>query len=112
MAKLKTRKCIVCGAEYEYCNNCRNHSSLPSWMAIYHDENCKNIMNISTEYMAGNLTKTEAKSQLDCCDLANKNKFKGAVATAVNEILSAKKPEKVVKEAEVNVEVEAIAKKS
>ena len=112
MAKLNTRKCIVCGAEYEYCNKCRNHSSLPSWMAIYHDENCRKIMNIATEYMAGNLTKAEAKSQLDCCDLANKNKFKESVAKAVNEILGVKKIEKITKEAEVKVEVEAIAKKS
>ena len=104
MARLKTRKCIVCGKEYEYCNNCKNHSSLPSWMAIYHDENCRSIMNISIEYMAGNLTKAEAKSQLDRCDLTNKNNFKESVVKAVNEILSTKKPEKIVKETEAKVE--------
>ena len=110
MAKLKARKCIVCGEEYEYCNNCRRYSSLPAWMAIYHDENCKNIMNITTEYMAGNLTKEEAKSQLDGCDLTNKAKFKESVAKAVNEILGVKKSEKITKEP--GIEIDAIAKKS
>ena len=100
----KTRNCIVCGKEYEYCGNCKAHSSLPAWMAIYHDENCKNIMNIATEYMAGNLTKAEAKSQLDSCDLTGKSKFKESVAKVVNEILASKKTEKSNKETETIAE--------
>ena len=95
MAKTKARKCIVCGKEYEYCNSCRTHSGLPAWMAIYHDENCRNIMNIATEYMAGNLNKAEAKMQLDSCDLKNKKDFKESVLNVVNEIYSTKKNTKV-----------------
>ena len=87
----KTRNCIVCGQEYEYCNNCKAHAALPAWMAIYHDENCKNIMTIATEYMAGNITKAEAKAQLDGCALSNKKSFKPSVAKAVEEIYSTKK---------------------
>ena len=90
----KTRQCIVCGVEYTYCNSCKEHASRPTWMAIYHDENCRNIMNISTEYMAGNLTKADAKSELDKCDLTNKKNFKESVIKAVNEIYTAKKASK------------------
>lgn len=89
-----TRKCIVCGVEYTYCNNCREHASRPSWMALYHDDNCRNIMNIATEYMAGNLTKSEAKSELDGCDLSNKKNFKESVIKAVNEICTTNKATK------------------
>lgn len=89
-----TRKCIVCGVEYTYCNNCREHASRPSWMALYHDDNCRNIMNIATEYMAGNLTKAEAKSELDGCDLSNKKNFKESVIKAVNEIYTTNKATK------------------
>ena len=89
-----TRKCIVCGVEYTYCNNCREHASRPSWMALYHDENCRSIMNIATEYMAGNLTKAEAKSELDGCDLTNKKNFKESVIKAVNEIYATNKATK------------------
>lgn len=102
--KIKKRSCIVCGKEYEYCNNCSQHSNLPSWMAIYHDENCRNIMNIATEYMAGNLTKAEAKSQLDGCDLTDRKNFKESVAKALNEILNSKKSEKIEKEPKAVVE--------
>ena len=87
----KTRQCVVCGIEYTYCNSCKEHASQPSWMAIYHDENCRNIMNIATEYMAGNLTKADAKSELDKCDLTNKKNFKESVIKAVNEIYATKK---------------------
>lgn len=94
MAKVKARKCIVCGKEYEYCNRCSSHTNMPTWMALYHDDNCRSIMNISTEYMAGNITKADAKSQLDNCDLTNKKNFKESVVRAVNEICATKKTTK------------------
>lgn len=95
MARIKTRKCIVCGKEYEYCNRCSSHATMPTWMAIYHDDNCRSVMNIATEYMAGNLTRAEAKAQLNNCDLSNKDKFKESVTKAVDEILATKKTAKV-----------------
>lgn len=106
MAKTKARKCIVCGKEYEYCNRCSSHASMPTWMALYHDDNCRSIMNIATEYMAGNLTKTEAKFQLDNCDLTNKKNFKESVIKAINEICVTKKAVKadVIKSDEEIVE--------
>ena len=93
--KKRTRKCVVCGVEYTYCNNCREHASQPSWMNIYHDNNCRNIMNIATEYMAGNLAKEDAKSELSKCDLTNKKNFKESVLTAINEICAVKKSVKI-----------------
>ena len=102
----RTRTCIVCGAEYTYCNNCREHASQPSWKNLYHDDNCRNIMNIATEYMAGNITKADAKSELDKCDLTNKKNFKESVLKAINEIYTTKKAAKVedVKASEEAVE--------
>lgn len=94
MAKTKARKCIVCGKEYEYCNRCSSHANMPTWMALYHDENCRSIMNIATEYVAGNITKADAKSQLDDCDLTNKKNFKESVVRAIDEICSVKKSPK------------------
>lgn len=90
----KTRNCIVCGTEYEYCGNCSKHASLPAWMAIYHDENCKTIMHIATEFMAGNLSKADAKIALDKCDLTHKKDFKQSVLAAINEIYTTDKPVK------------------
>ena len=94
MARIKARSCIVCGKEYEYCGRCSSHANMPTWMALYHDDNCRSIMNIATEYMAGNLTKADAKSQLDSCDLTNKKNFKESVVKAINEICATKKAAK------------------
>lgn len=94
MSNTKKRKCIVCGKEYEYCNNCRAHVTFPAWKAIYHDENCKKIMGIATEYMAGNITKGVAKSKLENCDLSDKKSFKESVLNAINEIYASKKSAK------------------
>lgn len=101
MAKIKSRNCIVCGTEYEYCNRCSSHAIKPTWMALYHDDNCRSIMNIATEYMAGNLTKADAKAQLDNCDLTNKKNFKESVSKAVDEIYATKKSAKVDTKAEI-----------
>ena len=100
---MKTRNCIVCGTEYEYCPKCKAHANLPAWKSIYHDDNCRNIMNIATDYMAGALTKSAAKSQLDECDLSNKKNFKASVLKAINDICAGKKsskaePKKVIEE--------------
>jgi hypothetical protein len=99
----KTRHCIVCGKEYSYCNNCIEYASSPAWMAIYHDENCKEIMNVATEYMAGNLTKAEAKDKFDACDLSNKKHFKESVIKVINDVCSVKKIAKSEKETAVEI---------
>lgn len=90
----RTRECVVCGVEYTYCNNCKEYASRPSWMAIYHDENCRSIMNIATEFMADNLTKADAKAELDKCDLTDKKNFKESVLKAINAIYATKKTAK------------------
>ena len=94
MSNKKKRKCIVCGKEYEYCNSCKTHIKLPTWMSLYHNDNCRNIMNIATEYMAGNITQESAKSKLDACDLREKARFKESVLNAINEIYVTKKADK------------------
>ena len=89
--KSKKRICIVCGQEYEYCNRCGADAHYPAWKSIYHDENCREIMRIATEYMANNISKSEAKKKLNSCNLENKTNFENSVSKAVNQILATKK---------------------
>ena len=93
--KKRVRNCIVCGKEYEYCNNCSSHVSFPAWMAIYHSDNCRQIMNIATEYMAGNLNKSDAKAMFENCDLTDKKKFKESIIKVINEVCTEKKSVKI-----------------
>ena len=57
MIRKHKKTCILCGKEYSYCSNCSEYANLPVWHNIYHDENCKNIFNIATNFHAGKINK-------------------------------------------------------
>lgn len=103
MAK-KNRVCIVCGKEYEYCGNCSAHRNLETWHTIYHDSNCREVFNITSEYMTKMITKEEARKKYGKCDLSNKENFQKVILSAINEVCSYKKEKNVEKVAEKIVE--------
>lgn len=105
MLKGKKKTCVVCGTEYDYCNHCKSQSYLPTWMSLYDTENCRTIMNICTEFMAGNISKIDAKKALDGCDLENKNKFSTSVLKAVDAVYSQSKTSKVKAKVEEKAEM-------
>lgn len=91
MATKIMKTCIVCGKEYEYCNKCSSYSNVEAWHNIYHDENCRKIFNMATNYHAGIIGADEAKKELMECDLSNKENFKPSIARLIDELL--KEPE-------------------
>lgn len=78
--------CIVCKEHYQYCSSCYEDVQQPRWKAIYHNENCKNLFGIATDFLAGDLEKTKAKEMLDKCDLSYKDKLHHEITRAINEI--------------------------
>ena len=78
MAK-RDRNCYLCGTNYKYCPTCSQDRMKPTYMAEFHDENCKNIFDICTRYNVGMLTKEEAQEELMLCDLSNEANFKSYV---------------------------------
>ena len=76
----RTRECLLCGIKYEYCPTCSQDKMKPTWMAEFHDENCKNIFDIATRFNMQLLTKEEAKAAMEKCDLSNKENFKDYLA--------------------------------
>ena len=116
MAKNNNRKCICCSTEYRYCNSCSEDRTKPAWYAIYHNENCKDIFNTASDYLAGAITKEEAKQKFDACDLSQKNKLHSKIVEAINAVYGEKTEmknesvveikEEVVEDAENKVSVE------
>ena len=92
MAK-RDRKCYLCGENYKYCPTCSQDKMKPSWMAEFHNENCKNIFNIATRFNLKLLTKAEAKAEMDKCDLSNRENFKAYVQRDLENIYAQEKPE-------------------
>lgn len=107
MAK-KNRECLTCGAKYSYCPNCNRKA--PYWMAEFHDENCKNIFQICTQYNVGLLTKEQAQEALSACDLSNKESFKLFIQRDFENIFAVveEQPKKRGKRAEMPIIEEAI----
>ena len=75
----RTRECYLCGEKYNYCPTCSQDRMKPTWMAEFHDENCKSIFDICTRYNMQLMTKEEAKKALATCNLTNKENFKSYV---------------------------------
>jgi hypothetical protein len=84
--KKNNKKCICCGEVYTFCTGCSEYDKYPRWMAIYHNENCKNLFNISSDFLAGELSKEEASTRLKDCDLSYKNKLHHSIVDAIDKI--------------------------
>ena len=107
MAKKNNRKCICCSEEYTYCGNCSEDRMKAPWHAIYHNTNCKDIFNAASDYLAGALTKEEAKEQFDKCDLSYKAKLHHKIIEAIDDVYGVVTP--IVEEKfDKSVVVEAI----
>ena len=107
MAKKNNRKCICCSTEYRYCNSCSEDRTKPAWYAIYHNENCKDIFNTASDYLAGAITKEDAKQKFDACDLSYKHKLHSKIIEAINDVYGVKVP---VKEPAIETKEEPVKK--
>ena len=103
MAHKNNKKCICCSEEYRYCGRCGDYANYPTWMNIFHNENCKNIFNTTSAYLAGDITKEEAKIKFDTCDMSYKKNLKTEIIKVIDEV--SKHEEK--KNIEITVEVES-----
>ena len=111
MAKKNNRKCICCSTEYRYCNSCSEDRTKPVWYTIYHNENCKDIFNTASDYLAGAITKEEARQKFDACDLSYKNKLHNKIVEAINAVYGEKVEAQNVVETVVENKEEVIENK-
>ena len=86
MMKKNNKTCLCCQTKYTFCLNCSDFDNMPRWMAIFHDKNCKEIFNTITSYYDKTITKEQAKTILNNCDLSNKKMFNNKIQDAINEI--------------------------
>lgn len=64
------RVCKVCGEKYHYCFNQTCSAKQPSYMALFHDENCKIIFETLNKLYFGQITEKKAVKTLKKCDLS------------------------------------------
>ena len=59
------RTCFMCGTKYSYCPTCKTPDAGKPWKFLYHDERCEAISKIWYAYRGHEISKEEAKRQLD-----------------------------------------------
>lgn len=99
----RRRKCYLCGESYQYCPTCYQDRLKPAYMANFHDFNCKEIFDICTRFNMGLISKEEAKSALEKCDLSNKENFAQYVQKDLENIFADENKSKKSKKAEHEV---------
>lgn len=82
--------CYLCGEHYKYCSSCSQDRMKPTWMNIFHEENCMKIFQTCTDYNMGLITKDEAQEILNACDLSKKDTFTEYVQQDIKNIFSKK----------------------
>lgn len=99
----RTRECLLCGTKYEYCPSCSQDKMKPTWMAEFHNENCKNIFDICTRFNIKLIDKFEAKTALSNCDLSGKKSFKSYVQRDLENIFAEEPKPRRSKRAELPI---------
>lgn len=87
MIRKNNKTCICCNTKYTFCTRCDDFDFEPRWKAIFHDENCKDIFNLLTDYNAGNIDKETAINNLKKLDLSNIDIFKDNLQKEIKDLL-------------------------
>lgn len=82
------RICKTCGKQYFFCSHCDKSLNSPQWMLMWHDENCKTVFEIASDYAQGRLSKSNAKTKLNDCDLTVFYTFKENIRNIIEDILT------------------------
>lgn len=85
--KKYTKICKTCGKEYQYCAYCNEFSHLPTWMILFHDENCKDIWFAISDYYTEAKSNEEIKAKLLSCDLSDQKHFTKKIQAAIKELI-------------------------
>lgn len=64
------KTCKVCGEKYFYCFNHTCIDNQPSYMALFHDENCKLIFEALNKLYFEQISEKDAIKVLRSCDLS------------------------------------------
>lgn len=80
------RVCKTCGTQYYFCTNCDKTLNSPQWMLMWHSENCKNVFEIVSDYVQKRISKADAKTRIQKCDLRKYYSFTEQIRNYIDEI--------------------------
>lgn len=85
MARKVIRHCYACGKEYTYCPSCSEDKDKPIWMFSFDTEKCRNLFQLTSDYLAGNMTKNDVIKELEEYDFTDKVKYESSIMKMISE---------------------------
>lgn len=61
----KERTCFICGLHYHWCSSCHDFDPEESWKYLFHDKDCLKISRIWYAYRGNEISKEEAKREIE-----------------------------------------------
>jgi len=97
------RVCKTCQTVYKYCPNCYKDRYLPTWMVMFHEENCKNIFKILCDDYYKHISREKSIELLSHCNLENLESFEEDIKRQITDILSEERSETEKKSAKEEI---------
>ena len=85
-----TRKCIICGTQYDYCPHCGKD---PAWKTVYDTDVCRQVGNIVSAYNMKIMSKERAMNEINSLNIRDFSKFEEKVSKVLTEITEVPKVE-------------------
>ena len=82
------RTCVVCGKHYEYCTNCDQFISYPTYMAMYCSKECVDLFDVLSSFEAGQTSKEDAQKVLQTMDQSRMKMLKNSMANSYKKIMA------------------------
>ena len=98
------RTCLLCQTKYKYCPYCAEDANKPTWMFLFHDENCHMIFDTLQRHTQEFLNDEEAIKKLKECNLDVLKTATSTVNNQVKKILAKEQIRKPIKKVEVKKE--------
>lgn len=94
------RTCVVCGKHYEYCTNCDQFISYPTYMAMYCSKECVDLFDVLSSFEAGQTSKEDAQKVLQTMDQSKMKMLKNSMANSYKKIMAEDEPVVIEEEIE------------
>jgi len=94
----RTRICMICGRNYEFCHHCKEFQKEPGWKYLYHDEKCKKIGDLWYAYRGKEISKEEARKLMGNLkpNINDALKYTGTIASnEIREIFDVKEEDSI-----------------
>lgn len=82
------KNCAVCGKLYQYCTNCDQFASYPTYMAMFCSQECVDLLDILPQFKSGVISKADTKELIKNYPAEKAKMLKGSLAAAYAEVMA------------------------